>query len=54
MINPFTAMLAALSLLKRPVKAPDLKSLLTFSPWHEHMEGFLSKYTVLKAEVLYL
>ena len=31
-VNPFTAMLAAPSLWKRPIKVPNLKSLRLFSP----------------------
>ena len=46
--NPFTTVLAALSLLKRPIKVANLKSLMPFSPSHEHMKGLLSKCTVWK------
>ena len=52
MINPFTAMLAIVSLGKRPVKVPNLKIMKAFSPPHEHVKGFLSKCTVLKVNVL--
>ena len=33
MLNPFTAMLAVLSLLKQPLKVPNLKSLKPFLPF---------------------
>ena len=56
-INPFTAMLAAPSLGKRPhihkkkrAKFETIKAFLP--PSHEHMKGFLSKCTILKVDVL--
>ena len=51
-VNPVTALLAAPSLRKRPMKTPNLKSLwLFFLPLHEHVKGFLSKCTVLKVDL---
>ena len=51
--NPFTTMLATLSLGKRPVKVPRLKSFMQFSPHsQEHMKGFRSKCTVLTVDLL--
>ena len=41
-----------LSLLKRPINVTNLKSLMPFSPSHKHMKGFLSKFTVLKVDLL--
>ena len=56
-INPFTAMLARQSLGKRPMKVPNLKSLRhppppLHLPTHEHIKRLLSKYTVLKVDLL--
>ena len=51
-INPFTAMLAALSLGKQSTKVPNLKSLRSFSPLLEYVKRFLSKCTVLKVDLL--
>ena len=50
--NPFTAVLAALSLLQRPIKVVNLKSLMPFSPSHEHTKGLLSKCTVWEIYLL--
>ena len=51
-VNPFTALLAAPSLRKRPSKVPNFKSLKAFFPLlREHLKGFLSKRTVLKADL---
>ena len=36
-------MLTAPSLLKQPIKVPNLKSLRPFSPSHEYMKGLVSK-----------
>ena len=47
--NPFTAMLAALSLWKRPIKVANLKY---DPPMHEHRKGFLSKCTILNVYLL--
>ena len=52
-INPFTAMLAAPSLRKRSLKVPNLKPLRLFlPPSHDYVKIFLSKWTVLKADLL--
>ena len=52
-VKPFTAMLAALSLGKRPMKVPNLKSFrLFFPPLREHLKGLLLKRTVLKPNLL--
>ena len=51
-VNPFTAVLSAPSLWKRPVNAPDLKSLKPFPPSHAHEKGFLSNCTVLTVDLL--
>ena len=51
--NPFTAMLAAPSLRKRPMKVLNLKSLRLFPPLsHVYVKGFISKCTVLKVDLL--
>ena len=51
--NPFTAMLAMLSLRKRPIKVPNFQLLRLFlPPLLEHVKGFLSKCTVLKVDWL--
>ena len=51
-VNPFTAMLAALSLGKRPIKAKFETIQAFLSPSHEHVKGFLSKCTVFKVDLL--
>ena len=45
-------MLAIPLLRKRPIKAPNLKSVRPFFPSHEHVKGFLSKYTILKVDLI--
>ena len=52
-VNPFIVVLAALLLGKRPVTVPNVKPLRLFLPLsHEHAEGFLSKWAVLKVGLL--
>ena len=58
-INPFTAMLAAPSLGKRPIKVPNLKSFRLFfsppfssPPSHELEKRFISKCSLFKAGLL--
>ena len=55
-INPFTAMLAAVT-LKTTIKSAKFETINTFFfsfflfiPSHEHMKGFLSKCSVLKID----
>ena len=50
--NPFTAELAAPSFAKPPIKLPSLKSLRLFPASHELVKRFLSKCTILKADLL--
>ena len=46
-------MLAAPSLGKRPIKMPNFKTIKAFlTAMHEQVKGFLSKCTVLKADLL--
>ena len=52
-LNPFTAMLAAPSLGKKPRKVSNVKPFRLFlPPSHEYVKGFLSKCTVLKVDLL--
>ena len=44
---------AAPSHQKRPTKVPDLKSLRLIPSSHGHVKGFLSKFSVLKVDLLY-
>ena len=46
-------MLAAPLHQKRPTKVPDLKSLRLIPSSHSHVKGFLSKFPVLKVDLLY-
>ena len=56
--NPFTAMLAATSPWKRPIKAPNVESLRSFSPsraWTSESKKknlYILKSTVSKADLL--
>ena len=52
-LNPFAAMLTATpSLLKRPIKVPNIKSLNKTNPSRERVKRFLSKCAVLKVDLL--
>ena len=56
--NPFTAVLAASSLGKRPVKMPNLKLLRQPPPpppphSHEQVKRLILKFTVLKVDVIW-
>ena len=57
--DPFTATLAAMSLLKLPIRVPNLRSLMPSTPppppqhhSHEQVKGFLPKCTVLQVDLL--
>ena len=52
MTIPFTAMLAATSLGKRPIKLPNVYIIKAFSPLHEQVKGFLPTDTGLKVDLL--
>ena len=51
-INPFTAVLAAPSLEKRPKEGTDFESLRLFPYSHEHVKGRLPKCTALEVDLL--
>ena len=52
LVNPFTAVLAASSLEKRPVQVPNLKSLKALPPLRMNMKGRLPNCTALKVGLL--
>ena len=51
MTIPFTAMLAATpSLGKRGIKMPNVYIIKAFSPFHDHVNGFLPKINIHRTE----